>query len=89
MPTTVEAGVPNSEYLFWVGLFAPSKMPRTDVSRLQAEVARIMASPEVKDRLDRLGAEAMVMAPDAFDSFLAAETDKALKIVNEAGIKVD
>lgn len=89
VPTTVEAGVPNSEYLFWVGLFAPSKMPRSDVSRLQAEVARIMSSQEVKDRLDKLGAEPMIMSPETFDAFLAAETGKALRIVTAAGIKVD
>jgi tripartite-type tricarboxylate transporter receptor subunit TctC len=89
VPTTVEAGVPDSAYLFWVGLFAPSKMARADVSRLQAEVGRIMSLPDVKERLDRLGAEAMIMTPDAFDGFLVAETGKALRIVNEAGIKVD
>src|SRR5207253_4084081 len=86
VPTTAEAGVPNSEYLFWVGMFAPAKVPRAEVERLQAEIAKIMAQPEVKARLDKLGAEPMVMAPAAFDRFIAAETVKAQQIVKTAGI---
>lgn len=89
VPTTVEAGVPGSEYLFWVGLFAPAKAPRPVVDRLHAEVSRIMAAPEVKERLDKLGAEAMVMAPAAFDRFLAEEKAKSERVVRAAGIKVE
>jgi tripartite-type tricarboxylate transporter receptor subunit TctC len=89
VPTTVEAGVPGSEYLFWVGLFAPVKTPRPIVERLYDEVARIMTSAETKERLDKLGAEPFVMAPAAFDRFLADETAKAQQIVRAAGIKVN
>jgi tripartite-type tricarboxylate transporter receptor subunit TctC len=89
VPTTVEAGVAGSEYLFWVGLFAPVKTPRPIVERLYDEVARIMTSAETKERLDKLGAEPFVMAPAAFDRFLADETAKAQQIVRAAGIKVN
>ena len=89
VPTTVEAGVPGSEYLFWVGLFAPAKTPRPIVERLHAEIARIMAAPETKDRLDKLGAEPFVMAPAAFDRFLAEETAKAQQVVRNAGIRLN
>ncbi|HEY2190659.1 MAG TPA: tripartite tricarboxylate transporter substrate-binding protein [Caldimonas sp.] len=89
VPTTVEAGVPGSEYLFWVGLFAPAKTPRPIVERLYDEVAHIMTSAETKERLDKLGAEPFVMAPAAFDRFLADETAKAQQIVRAAGIKVN
>ena len=88
-PTTVEAGVPGSEYLFWVGLFAPAKTPRPVVERLQAEVAKIMAAPDLKDRLDKLGAEPFTMASASFDRFLVDETAKAQQVVKAAGIKVD
>ena len=57
LPTTVEAGVPGSEYLFWVGMFAPAKTPAAIVDRLDAEVAKVMTSPDIKERLDKLGAE--------------------------------
>ncbi|MEJ8812257.1 tripartite tricarboxylate transporter substrate binding protein [Variovorax ureilyticus] len=88
-PTTVEAGVPGSEYLFWVGLFAPAKTPRPIVDRVQAEVSKIMESPDLKDRLDKLGAEPFTMPSAQFDKFLAEETAKAQQVVKAAGIKVD
>jgi len=89
LPTTVEAGVPGSEYLFWVGLFAPAKTPRPVIDRLQAEVAKIMAAPDLKDRLDKLGAEPFTMPSAQFDTFLADETAKSARIVKASGIKVD
>lgn len=88
-PTTVEAGVPGSEYLFWVGLFAPAKTPQPVVDRLQAEVAKIMASPELKERLDKLGAEPFTMPSAQFNKFIADETAKAQQVVKAASIKVD
>ncbi|MDR6854571.1 tripartite tricarboxylate transporter substrate binding protein [Variovorax guangxiensis] len=89
LPTTVEAGVPGSEYLFWVGLFAPAKTPKAVVERVQAEVAKIMTAPELKERLDKLGAEAFTMPSAQFDQFLVDETAKAQQVVKAAGIKVD
>ncbi len=88
-PTTVEAGVPGSEYLFWVGLFAPAKTPQPVVERLQAEVARIMVSPEVKERLEKLGAEPFTMGSAQFNKFIVDETAKAQQVVKAASIKVD
>lgn len=89
VPTTVEAGVPGSEYLFWVGLFAPAKTPKPIVDRVQAEVSKIMESPDLKDRLDKLGAEPFTMPSAQFDKFLIEETAKAQQVVKAAGIKVD
>jgi tripartite-type tricarboxylate transporter receptor subunit TctC len=89
IPTTVEAGVPGSEYLFWVGLFAPAKTPRPVVDRLQAEVSKIMESPDLKARLDKLGAEPFTMPSAQFDKFLVDETAKAQQVAKAAGIKVD
>lgn len=89
LPTTVEAGVPGSEYLFWVGLFAPAKTPAPIVDRLQAEVAKIMTSTDVKERLDKLGAEPFIMASAAFDRFIVDETAKSQQIVRAAGIKLN
>jgi len=88
-PTTLEAGVPGSEYLFWVGLFAPAKTPQPVVDRLHAEVAKIMASPELKERLDKLGAEPFTMPSAQFNKFIVDETAKAQQVVKAASIKVD
>ena len=81
--------MPGSEYLFWVGLFAPAKTPAPSSSRLHDEVAKIMASADMKERLDKLGAEPFLMSPAAFDKFLVDETAKAQQIVRAAGIKVN
>jgi tripartite-type tricarboxylate transporter receptor subunit TctC len=89
VPTTVEAGVPGSEYQFWVGLFAPAKTPPKIIERLHDEAAKIMTSAEVKERLDKLGAEAFVMAPAAFDKFIVDETAKSQQIIRAAGIKLN
>jgi tripartite-type tricarboxylate transporter receptor subunit TctC len=89
VPTTVEAGVPGSEYQFWVGLFAPAKTPPKIIDRLQAEATKIMTSADIKERLDKLGAEAFVMAPSAFDKFIVDETAKSQQIIRAAGIKLN
>ncbi|MBS0450664.1 MAG: tripartite tricarboxylate transporter substrate binding protein [Proteobacteria bacterium] len=89
LPTTVEAGVPDSSYLFWVGLFAPSKVPKPMVERLNAEVVKIMNAPDLRERLDKLGAEPFTMPSAQFDQYIAQESAKAQQVVKAAGIKVD
>jgi tripartite-type tricarboxylate transporter receptor subunit TctC len=89
VPTTVEAGVPGSEYLFWVGLFAPAKTPVAVIESLHFEASRIMTSADISGRLEKLGAEAFVMAPDAFDKFIVDETAKSQQIIRAAGIKLN
>ncbi len=87
VPTTVEAGFPKSEYVFWVALLAPAGTPKAVVDRLNAEALKALASPEVKERLAVLGAEPMPMSPAAFDAFIRAETARMAGIVKAAGIK--
>ena len=87
VPTTVEAGYPKSEYVFWVALLAPAGTPRAIVDRLNAEALKALASPEVKEKLAVLGAEPMPMSPAAFDTFIRSETARMSEIVKAAGIK--
>lgn len=87
VPTTVEAGVPGSDYTFWIGLLAPARTPREIVDRLHGDVVRIMASPEMKERLASLGAEAWTLAPAAFDDYVRQELAANASIVKAAGIK--
>ena len=87
VPTTVEAGVPGSDYTFWIGLFAPAKTPREIVDKLQQDVARVMASTEMKERLATLGAEAWTMPSTQFDDYVAKELAANAAIVGAAGIK--
>jgi tripartite-type tricarboxylate transporter receptor subunit TctC len=89
VPTTVEAGVPGSEYTFWVGMLAPSGTPRGVVDKLNAEVVKILTNKEFKTKLDNIGADPMPMTPAAFDSFIRSETEAVAKLVQAAGIKAN
>jgi tripartite-type tricarboxylate transporter receptor subunit TctC len=87
VPTTIEAGVPNSEYVFWVGLFAPAGTPRAIVDRVNAETLKALGSADVKTKLEVLGAEPMPMTPAAFDAFVQSEVARMTVVVKAAGIK--
>lgn len=84
--TTVEAGVANSDYNFWVGMFTPSKTPRDVVQRLHQETAKALESKEVRDSMAQLGAESMLKQPDEFDAYIRAEIVTNAALVKAAGI---
>lgn len=87
VPTTAEAGVPGSEFNFWIGMMVPARTPRDVVNRLNAEVLKALASPEVKERFTRLGADAWTMRPEQFDAYIQKEIDINAKLVANAGLK--
>jgi tripartite-type tricarboxylate transporter receptor subunit TctC len=87
VPTTVEAGVPGSDYTFWVAFVVPSATPAAAVQRLQQEVAKALAQPELIERLAKLGAEPMVMTSADFNSFLRTEVDVAARVAKAANLK--
>ena len=73
VPTVAEAGIPGFVFDFWVGLLAPVKTPRAVVNKLNAEIGRILAQPEIKERMAKLGAESMPMRPEQFDAYIKEE----------------
>ncbi|MFN0160207.1 MAG: Bug family tripartite tricarboxylate transporter substrate binding protein [Burkholderiales bacterium] len=77
---------PNSEYSLWVGMFAPARTPADVVNRLNAEVAKAAATPELRERLSRMGADAMPGSPAEFDRFVRAEIESAAAIAKRARI---
>jgi tripartite-type tricarboxylate transporter receptor subunit TctC len=87
VPTTAEAGVPGSEYNFWIGMLVPAKTPREIVNRLYQETQKALASAEVKERFAKLGAEPMPMTPEQFDAYIKEELAANTKLVKAAGIK--
>jgi tripartite-type tricarboxylate transporter receptor subunit TctC len=89
VPTVIEAGVPGSEYTFWVGLFAPAQTPRPIIDRLNAEVVKILESREFSAKLDAIGASPMPSGPAAFDALIRNESESAARLVRAAGIKVN
>ncbi len=88
LPTTVELGVPESDYNFWVGLFAPSATPREIVVRLHAQTLRALDNPAVRESLAKLGAERNPMEIKAFNAELAREIAANAALVKAAGIPI-
>jgi tripartite-type tricarboxylate transporter receptor subunit TctC len=89
VPTTIEAGFPNSEYNFWIGMFAPAKTPAAIVARLNAETVKALADPAVKTRLATLGADPLPMTPKEFDAFVEKEIEINAAVVKAAGVKIN
>jgi tripartite-type tricarboxylate transporter receptor subunit TctC len=87
LPTTIEAGFPDSDYNFWVGLFAPAKTPGTLIERLHRATTAALQSPEVRERLPKLGAEPMTMTPGELDALVRDELRTNAVLVEAAGIK--
>jgi len=88
VPTASES-VPGFEVSNWVGLFGPAGLPPAIVARLNAEVQKIMLSPEVHKRLEAEGARFIPMTPVEFGAFQKAEIVKWAKTIKDANIKAD
>jgi len=88
VPTTAEAGVPGSEFNFWIGMFAPAKTPKDVVDRLHAEVVKALNTPEVKERFLTLGADAWTLRPEQFDAYIRDEIKSNATLVKAAGLEV-
>ena len=87
VPTMTESGVGGLEIDSWIGLFAPAKTPPAVIARLQQEIAQ--ALPELKPRFESNGGELLDMPPGQLKGFVKAEYDKWIKIIQDAGIRLD
>jgi tripartite-type tricarboxylate transporter receptor subunit TctC len=89
VPTVAEAGVKGFAVLDWQGLFGSAKTPPEIVNKLNAEVVRTLAMPDVVERLTAAGVEIQTSTPKAFGDFVRAEIRKWGGVVKEAGVKVE
>ncbi len=89
LPTMEEAGLPGYESSAWFGLVSPAAVPRDIVSKLNAEVVRVVGLEDVKRNLASQGAYPIVMTPGEFGAFMKAETAKWAKIVKASGTRAD
>ena len=89
VPTVAESGLPGFEYHTWFGVWAPAATPRPIIEKLNAEVEKALATPEVRERLRGLGGEPSTMKLADIEPFVKAEIVKWAKVVKEAGVKVD
>jgi tripartite-type tricarboxylate transporter receptor subunit TctC len=88
VPTIAES-VPGFDVSNWIGLFGPAGMPPSIVARWNAEVQKIMRSPEIQKRLETEGAKFIPMSPEQFAAFQKSEITKWAKTIKDANIKID
>lgn len=89
VPTTVEAGVLNSSYIFWVGIFAPAKTPKNIIDKLNEQVLKILKDPEVIAQMNKLGAEPLLLEPAKFDQMIKSEMDANAILVKESKMSIN
>jgi tripartite-type tricarboxylate transporter receptor subunit TctC len=86
VPTTVEAGFPDSDFDFWIGMVVPKKTPRDIIARIHQETMSGLKDAAVKEKLAKLGVEEMIMQPEDFDARIAREAPIAMALAKAAGI---
>ena len=88
VPTVSEAGVPGYEATIWLGIMAPTGTPAAIIERLNAEIGKIIARPDIREAWAKQGAVPMTMTPAGFGAFLKADIEKWAKVIERSGAKV-
>ena len=89
VPTFGEAGVAGLVAVNWWGVFLPAGTPRPIVDKLHADLVKVMANDDLKERFNGLGVEAQASTPEEFRGFLAAENAKYKQLIAETGIRAE
>lgn len=89
VPTIAESGYPGFEVTVWVGLLTNAKTPPAAVAALHTEITRVLAMPQVRQRLAEMGGASLPMTTAQFEDFIRRETEKWAVVVKQAGIRAD
>jgi tripartite-type tricarboxylate transporter receptor subunit TctC len=89
VPTVAESAIPGYEFTLWYGIVAPAGTPKAVVDKLNADLRKTMASPEVKEKLAVIGGNLNVGSPDEMAALLRNETVRWTKLAKDANIKLD
>jgi tripartite-type tricarboxylate transporter receptor subunit TctC len=89
LPTVAESGVPGYKWIFWYGLVAPANTSRDIVQKIQGEVVLALKQPQVVQRFNSLGTEAVTSTPESFDQLIKDEIQLFKKLATASGIKAD
>ena len=87
VPTIAESGVPKFDYTLWIGLWGPPGMAADVADKINKDVNRALASPELNDRLVSLGTLPMSMSSAEFTQFVRSEVEDTARVLKAAGIK--
>jgi tripartite-type tricarboxylate transporter receptor subunit TctC len=87
IPTSIEAGYPNSDLNFWIGIFAPAGTPPDIVARLSREIGIALADPAVREKLANQGVDPMTMGVDEFRTFVNAESLSMAELARALNLK--
>jgi tripartite-type tricarboxylate transporter receptor subunit TctC len=89
LPTFSEAGLPNFDVSYWQGVAIPAGTPKAIIAKMSTEIARILAMPDVRERLVSQGAEPFISKPEQFAAMVRAETVNYAKAIKTANIRLD
>jgi tripartite-type tricarboxylate transporter receptor subunit TctC len=89
VPTLIEQGIPDFDVSGWFGLFAPARVPREIVARLNTEVAKALRLPATRERLESLGLSPAPDTPEAFARFIQGELDRWARLAKAANIRAE
>ncbi len=87
VPSIAEAGYPNAEFNFWVGLSVPAKTPRPVIDKLHAATEQALQDPAMKDKLAKLGVEPRLMSVDDFSKFVQDDLVATVQLAKDANIE--
>ena len=89
LPTMAESGLPGFELSTWFAFFAPAGTPRAIVDKISGDMRRVLAQPDMQQRLAAIGVDIRASTPDELAAFQRAELAKWAKIIRDSGAKVD
>jgi tripartite-type tricarboxylate transporter receptor subunit TctC len=89
VPTVDEAAIPGFEVISWTGLAGPAKLPKPIVDRLNAEVRKALAVPEVKQKLEAMGGDPRATTPDEMKALVQRQYDTWKKLATEANLSIN
>jgi len=89
VPTMIEAGFPGFEATTWYGLVGPGRLPAAMAQRMNEDINKVLAMPDVKEKLDQYGAEDGGGTAQQFADFIRAEQQKWAKVIRDAKVTVD
>ncbi|MEI7428673.1 MAG: tripartite tricarboxylate transporter substrate binding protein [Betaproteobacteria bacterium] len=89
VPTVAESGIPGFQASLWAGVLAPAKTPKALVDKIQSDIKQAMNTPEVRDKMNKLGIDMINSSPEDFDQYMKSELTKWTSVAKQAQIKSD